>query len=339
MLKMKIKNIINWILGVIVFLFAVISFSNSKILGGIIFLIISLFLIPYSGKLINGKLGLKVKPIIMAIILIIAFFIAVGFSVDPSDSNNNTKPNKNTGVEIEQNIDNNTQNNFSSPVEEIKDAVNSDITTDSYQVTSVVDGDTIKVSMDGNIETLRLIGINTPETVDPRKPVECFGKEASNKAKELLSGKKVKLEADPSQDNRDKYNRLLRYVYLEDGLFFNKWMVENGFAYEYTYNTPYRYQAEFKTAQKYAQDQKLGLWAPEACAEVIDSVSPSATENNQPAVTGHIYYTSSYSTSRYYYCDTDDGWKALSSKYLKSFGSITELLAAYPNKILHEPCK
>ncbi len=134
-----------------------------------------------------------------------------------------------------------------------------------YQVVSVVDGDTIKISMGGKTETLRLIGMDTPETVDPRKEVQCFGIEASNKAKELLSGKKVQIETDPSQGGRDIYNRMLAYIVREDGLFFNKYMIEQGYAHEYTYNTPYKYQEEFKNAQKQAQANKSGLWSPDTC--------------------------------------------------------------------------
>ncbi|MEI9966982.1 MAG: thermonuclease family protein [Candidatus Moraniibacteriota bacterium] len=88
-----------------------------------------------------------------------------------------------------------------------------------YQVSQVVDGDTLKVERGGVTQTLRLIGIDTPEAIDPRKPVQCFGKEASNKAKELLVGKRVTLERDKSQGDLDKYQRALRYVYLEDGTF------------------------------------------------------------------------------------------------------------------------
>jgi len=139
-------------------------------------------------------------------------------------------------------------------------AVSTNSTTNLYDVVKVVDGDTLDVRINGTVERLRLIGINTPETVDPRKPVECFGIEASNKAKTVLAGKKVSLEADSSQDERDKYGRLLRYVFLEDGTNFNLMMVRDGFAYEYTYETPYKYQKEFKSAQKDAQTQKLGLW-------------------------------------------------------------------------------
>ncbi|MDO8728733.1 MAG: thermonuclease family protein [bacterium] len=74
----------------------------------------------------------------------------------------------------------------------------------SYEVMRVVDGDTIDININGQTERLRLIGINTPETVDPRKPVECFGKEASEKARSILSGKRIVLESDPTQGERDK---------------------------------------------------------------------------------------------------------------------------------------
>ena len=143
-----------------------------------------------------------------------------------------------------------------------------------YEVVRVVDGDTISINLEGKTETIRLIGINTPETVDPRKTVECFGLEASNKAKELLANKRVQIETDASQGARDKYSRLLAYVYREDGLFFNKHMIEAGYAYEYTYNLPYKYQNEFKIAQRSAQVNQKGLWAPGVCE--VKSVTPAS---------------------------------------------------------------
>jgi micrococcal nuclease len=136
---------------------------------------------------------------------------------------------------------------------------------ETYAVLRVVDGDTIVVSIGGKSETVRLIGIDTPETVDPRKAVQCFGKEASDKTKELLAGQRVMLEKDPSQGERDKYGRLLAYVYRSDGLSINKYLVEQGYAHEYTYNAPYKYQAEFKAAEAEARQQGSGLWAPGAC--------------------------------------------------------------------------
>src|SRR3989344_147378 len=126
------------------------------------------------------------------------------------------------------------------------------------KVVKVVDGDTVDVNIEGKTTRVRLIGINSPESVDPRKPVECFGIEASNKAKELLTGRFVKLESDDSQDSIDRYGRILRYVYLEDGTFFNQEMVELGFANEYTYQTPYKHQQEFKEAEADAKINKRG---------------------------------------------------------------------------------
>ncbi len=136
-----------------------------------------------------------------------------------------------------------------------------------YRVVRVVDGDTIVVDMEGTQEKLRLIGIDTPETVDPRRAVQCFGEEASHEAKRLLEGARVRVVNDASQDTRDKYGRLLAYVFLEDGTFYNEHMIEAGFAHEYTYRVPYQYQKEFRAAEARAESAQRGLWAPDACAK------------------------------------------------------------------------
>jgi micrococcal nuclease len=134
-----------------------------------------------------------------------------------------------------------------------------------YRVQEVVDGDTLKILINDQEETIRLIGIDTPETKDPRKPVQCFGKEASNAAKTLLEGKVVTLEMDPSQGERDKYNRLLAYIILPNGENFNKKMITEGYAHEYTYDIPYKYQKEFKEAEAIAKATTAGLWNPGTC--------------------------------------------------------------------------
>lgn len=148
---------------------------------------------------------------------------------------------------------------------EEKVATTSSITDPFYVVTRVVDGDTIHVSIEGKDTTIRLIGVNTPETVDPRRKVECFGKEASVYMKSLLTDRKVRLESDPTQDVRDKYGRLLAYVYREDGLFINKELIARGYAYEYTYKIPYEYQVEFKKLQEQARLEGKGLWQAGVC--------------------------------------------------------------------------
>lgn len=126
------------------------------------------------------------------------------------------------------------------------------------QVDRVVDGDTIEVILNGQKKKVRFIGINTPETVDPRKAVQCFGKEASNYPKQLLTNKTVYLESDPCKGDLDKYKRLLRYVWVDAETNVNKEMVADGYAYEYAYNKTYKYQAEFKEAQKEAEDANRG---------------------------------------------------------------------------------
>ena len=207
-----------------------------------------------------------------------------------------------------------------------------------YSVVSVVDGDTIKINMSGTTETLRLIGMDTPETVDPRKPVQCFGKEASNKAKELLSGQKVRIEKDSTQGDRDKYGRLLAYVWREDDLFYNEYMVKQGYAHEYTYDLPYKYQTQFKAGQTYARENQLGLWSPNTC-NGNTTTAASTTTSLQTTISAGKYYTSSYYSSKYYYPENCSAWQSLSSQYLKAFSSLEALLVAYPSRALSPQCQ
>jgi len=127
-----------------------------------------------------------------------------------------------------------------------------------FKVKRVVDGDTIQLE---NGQKVRYIGINTPESVDPRRPIQCFGKEASNKAKELLNGRTIILESDSTQGDRDEYRRLLRYVFLPDGTNFDEFMIEKGYAHEYTFKGKlYKYRTEFIQAEKTAEKERKGLW-------------------------------------------------------------------------------
>jgi micrococcal nuclease len=135
-----------------------------------------------------------------------------------------------------------------------------------YPVVRVIDGDTIEIMKDGAFIKVRLIGIDTPEIVDPRRMVQCFGREASAKARELLNGASVIIETDPTQSTFDRYGRLLAYVYLPDGTLVNEYLIASGFAHEYTHDVPYRHQRAFKVAQRSAREAHKGLWAPDACA-------------------------------------------------------------------------
>lgn len=136
----------------------------------------------------------------------------------------------------------------------------------SGEVVRVVDGDTVRVLVDGASEdiSVRLIGIDTPETVAPGKPVECFGPEATAFAEQQLSGARVLIELDPSQGETDRFDRTLGYVWIDDDgtlEMFNLAAVRGGYAIEYTYDDAYTWQAEFVAAQQEAVAEGAGQWS------------------------------------------------------------------------------
>jgi micrococcal nuclease len=144
-----------------------------------------------------------------------------------------------------------------------KNLVKSAVTTPGYyQISYVVDGDTIEVNMDGKTERVRLIGLDTPETKKPSSPVECFGIAASNYAHTLMDNQKVRLEADPINTNRDRYDRLLRYAYLPSGVLVNSEMIKQGYGFAYL-SFPFTKSDEFRQYQREAREQNKGLWAGE----------------------------------------------------------------------------
>ncbi len=134
-----------------------------------------------------------------------------------------------------------------------------------FAVTGVVDGDTIHVNANGKRLKIRMIGLDTPESVDPRKPVQCFAVEASARAKTLLGGQSVHLQTDLSQDTVDKYGRTLAYIWTASGRLFNLDMIADGYAHEYPYDLPYRYQQDFRAAEDDARTHERVLWSPSAC--------------------------------------------------------------------------
>lgn len=127
--------------------------------------------------------------------------------------------------------------------------------TQTYKVVRVIDGDTIELE---NGKKVRYIGIDTPETVAPNKPEGCFGQEASNKNRELVEGKEVRLEKDVNET--DRYGRLLRYVYVDE-VFINEYMVKEGFAFAVSYPPDIGKQDILINAEKEAKEQNRGLWA------------------------------------------------------------------------------
>ncbi|MDR2471808.1 MAG: thermonuclease family protein [Treponema sp.] len=131
------------------------------------------------------------------------------------------------------------------------------------EVIDHVDGDTIRVRINnppaelGPVETIRLIGVDTPETVHPRREAEAFGKEASDFTKTRLLGKRVYLAFD--WDLRDRYGRLLAYVYTQDQRCHNAELVRQGYGHAYT-RFPFQFMEEFRSLEREAREQRRGLW-------------------------------------------------------------------------------
>jgi micrococcal nuclease len=127
------------------------------------------------------------------------------------------------------------------------------------RVTRVVDGDTIHVSLGGQDETVRYIGIDTPESVKPGTPVQCFAKAASAANERLVDGRRVRLAFDA--ERRDRYGRLLAYVYRDgDDAFVNARLVEDGYARTLTIPPNVRFADRFASLARSAREQRRGLW-------------------------------------------------------------------------------
>jgi micrococcal nuclease len=133
-------------------------------------------------------------------------------------------------------------------------------------VTGVIDGDTFRANVSGRIETIRVVGIDTPEVAGPYRSAECFGAEASARAKQLLNGGRVALARDSTQADADQFGRLLRAVTLADGTDFGLRMISEGLAREYTDDTPHANQRAYRGAEAEAKRLGVGMWAPTACA-------------------------------------------------------------------------
>ena len=129
-----------------------------------------------------------------------------------------------------------------------------------YSVVRFSDGDTITVNMNGTQESVRMIGVDTPETHKPNAPVQCYGPAASAYTKNLIGTQKVRLEADPTNQNRDRYGRLLRYIYLPDGRLVQEELIKNGYGFAYTL-FPFTKKDDFVKLQDLARSENKGLWS------------------------------------------------------------------------------
>lgn len=142
------------------------------------------------------------------------------------------------------------------------------------QVLRVVDGDTIEIELYGKSEKVRLVGVDTPETVHPHKKMQYYGVEASNYAKKMLTGREVELEFESNP--RDKYDRLLAYVWI-DGVNFDLELIRLGYARAYL-RYPFRYSKQFEKVGNEAEKNKVGLWADKELAKIYQEAEKEEKE-------------------------------------------------------------
>lgn len=139
-------------------------------------------------------------------------------------------------------------------------ATDTTLTDETYRVVSVIDGDTIVVRGPNGEDTVRLIGIDTPEVAGSPAGAECYGAEASTFARGLMSGAEVRLATDDTQAERDRHDRLLAYVTLSDGRDVGEVLIGEGYAYEYTYAAAYVNQNRYQSAEADAKQNEAGVW-------------------------------------------------------------------------------
>lgn len=128
-----------------------------------------------------------------------------------------------------------------------------------YEVVYINDGDTITVRANNREDKVRFIGVDTPEKDHPSRPVQCYSYAATDYLAKLIGDNDVKLVADPTNNNRDRYDRLLRYVYLPDGTLLNAKLIEDGYGFAYT-SFPVTKMNEFLELERQAKEGSRGLW-------------------------------------------------------------------------------
>jgi micrococcal nuclease len=129
-----------------------------------------------------------------------------------------------------------------------------------YGINHFVDGDTIAVNMNGKVEKVRFIGVDTPETHKPNTPVQCYGLAAAAFTKRMIGNNRVRLVSDSLSTDRDRYDRLLRYVYLPDGTLVNEKLIQGGYGFYYPY-FPFTKAQRFAADEQSAMAARKGLWA------------------------------------------------------------------------------
>jgi micrococcal nuclease len=152
-------------------------------------------------------------------------------------------------------------------------------------VERVVDGDTLVVRLDDQSIKVRLIDVDAPESVDPRRPVQRFARESAAFIRQLVEGKTVRLAYEPAGARIDRYGRTLAYLHrVDDDIFVNRELVAKGYAFAYV-QYPFQYMEDFRAAERSARERGLGLWGPDPAPS-----KPNADEVVYVTKTGTKYH-------------------------------------------------
>ncbi|HLQ70198.1 MAG TPA: thermonuclease family protein [Bacillota bacterium] len=242
------------------------------------------------------QVKLRSARVLMVLVIMMLSFVMLGCADESSQSTNGTPQeeqtqqtdDKRTTEKVSDTKQNGEQQNQKENNTKKSDDSEADISkpqqnnapenAEKATISRVVDGDTIEVNYNGSTEDVRLLLVDTPETVHPSKPVQPFGPEASKFAKDTLtSGESVKIEFDGPK--RDKYDRLLGYIW-DDGENFNKQLLKKGLArYTYVYDPPYTHQEVFQQAETHARNNEIGIWSIEGYV-TPDGFSSQSSESD-----------------------------------------------------------
>lgn len=289
-MKLVNKQFWQWV-GGLFFALCAVSSIQSSVISAVFFAVIAVFLLPPLTHIPSEIFKKPINGLHKGLIIFLCLLLAAGFTQKHEPTTNVLGEKKKNEIQTEK--EKPTLMSTITPTVYLSPTSQKVI----YKVIKVIDGDTIVVDLNGKDETIRIIGIDTPELVDPRKPVQCFAKEASDKAKSILTDQFVFLEADPTQDERDKYDRSLRYVFLKNSADYGKMMIEEGYAHEYTYQVPYKFQKEYKEAEKQAREAKRGLWADNACLTPTPTIILIPTSPPPTQQQSQIYVVPTQNTS------------------------------------------
>ena len=324
-IKQIIENLLKYLIKTITYIFSIfliisgLLYLATSFLTGMIFLVAGLINLPYFFNKIREFLSTKLKlnfTRVFSIALVCTLSITAIISTaqtkiqDAQASKKKierVKEVENNRINQEKEEENNRiatiiNDNITfeselgqQPIEEVKkvnltiaEFTSSTKSKEMFKVKDVIDGDTLKLEKIGNI---RLIGIDTPEVKDPRKPIQCFGQEASSNLKNLINDKYVYLEFD-SSNRIDKYGRTLAYVFGENDLDINLSQVREGYAFAYT-KYPHPKMDKFREAERQSREAKKGLWSETTCNGEQKSVEfktpivtpiiiPQVIQNPQP---------------------------------------------------------